>query len=67
MNRVLLACAVLAISAHFGGAVAARVARASGDCVALDVVQDRIPDWHSGCKVFRAPCFGLCPDLESAE
>jgi hypothetical protein len=67
MKRVLLACAVLATLAHFRRPIAARAARTFGDCVDLDVLRDWNPDWHSERRVFRAPCFGLCPDLESAE
>ena len=68
MKRLLVACAVLATVAHFGGPIAGRVARTFGsDCVMLDVVPDGILDWHSERRVFRAPCLGLCPDLESGE
>jgi hypothetical protein len=68
MKRVLLACAVLATAAHFGGSIAVRVARTFGtDSMTLDVLPDRIPDLHSVRRAFRAPCFGLCPDLGSAE
>jgi hypothetical protein len=68
MKRHLLACAVLATFARFGRPIAGRVARTFGiDSVMLDVLPDGIPDWHSESRVFRAPCFGLCPDLGSAE
>lgn len=67
MKRLLVACVVLGTFAHFGGPITGPVARTFGDCVALDVVQDGIPDRPSERRVFRAPCFGLCPDLESAE
>jgi hypothetical protein len=68
MKRPLIACAVLATFAHFGGSIAGRVAHTFGtDCVTLDIVSDGIPDWHVSHRVFRAPCFGLCPDLEGAE
>ena len=68
MKRFLVACAVLATIAHFGRPIAGRVARTFGsDCVMLDLIPDEIPDWHLSPKVFRAPCLGLCPDLESAE
>jgi hypothetical protein len=68
MKRVFLACAVLATVAHFGRPIVGRVARTLGrDCVALDVLPEGIPDWHSDRSVFRALCLGLCPDLESTE
>jgi hypothetical protein len=66
MKRLLVACAVLATFAHFGGSIAGRVAHTFGS-VTLDVVSDGIPDWHQSHRVFRAPCFGLCPDLEGVE
>jgi hypothetical protein len=67
MKRLLVACVVLATFAHFGGPITGPLARTFGDCVALDVLPEGIPDWHSERRVFRAPCFGLCPDLENAE
>jgi hypothetical protein len=68
MKRLLLACAVFATFALFGGPIAGRVARTPGsDYVMLDVIPDGILDWHSERRVFRAPCLGLCPDLESGE
>ena len=68
MKRLLLACAVLATFAHLGKSIAEGAARTFGsDCVVLDMIPNGIPDWHSERRVFRAPCFGLCPDLESAE
>jgi hypothetical protein len=67
MKRVLVACAILVTLVHFDGPKARAIARTFGDCVALDVLPDGIADWHSECRVFRAPCFGLCPDLGSAE
>jgi hypothetical protein len=68
MKRLLVACAVLATFAHFGGSIVGRVAHTfSTDCVRLDVVPDGIPAWHLSHRGFRAPCFGLCPDLEGVE
>ena len=68
MKRLLLACAVFATFALFGGPIAGRVAHTFGiDSMMLDVLPDGIPDWHSECRVFRALCFGLCTDLESVE
>jgi hypothetical protein len=68
MKGLLVACAVLATFAHFCGSIAGRVAHTfSTDCVTLDVVPDGVPDWHMSQRVFRAPCLGVCPDLEGAE
>jgi hypothetical protein len=68
MKRLLVACAVLATLAQFGGPIAGRVARTFGsDCVMLDVLPDVDPGWHLTPEIFRAPCLGLCPDLGSAE
>ena len=34
------------------------------ELITSDLVLDLIPDWHFNRRLYRNPCFGLCPELE---